>query len=219
MLNSKLMNVNMRIALVLICLAGSAFSQETYLSRENAFSAGLFFGRYNSASKWGARCSYSLKGFLDLSYSRSSILTKAHTANFQDEYFLRMYFPQERRIFFSVGAGSLYQKVSAELWKNFPLEYTSDGVGLEGGVHFVTEASETRRSVVSISYLYFEPITKLRTPAGSIVDIKFDRAFSFEVAVVYFLGRIALVVGPKFALDSDFKNVFLGLHSSFLLRH
>lgn len=209
----------MRIGILLIFLVGSAFSQETYVSNENAASVGGFLGRYNTDNEWGITGSYSLRGFLQLSYTRSSILTDEKVSNFQDQYFLRFYVPPEKRFFFSVGAGYLYQKVSTELWRNFPLVVISEGLGFEGSLHLVTEDSKTRRVVLSLSYMYFEPNTELRTPEVRVIDATLARSLMADVAVVYYLGQIGLLVGPRIALDSDFKNLFIGLHSGFLIRH
>lgn len=200
-------------------VASCALSQERYLSNENAISAGLFFGRYGTDNKWGFECSYSLKGVLQLSYTRSSALVKGPFNNFQNEYFLRVYAPQARRLFFSVGGGYIYQKVNTELWKGFPLGFVREGVAFEGALHLVTEHSQTRRIVVSIAYMYFRPTEELHAPALLTSETKPAHSFTADVAVVYYLGKVVLVVGPRVALDSDFKNVFAGVHSSLLIRH
>jgi hypothetical protein len=202
-----------------ILVVRSSLSQEVYLSHENAVSASIFVGRYNTDNKWGFKFSYSLKGLVQLSYTRSSVLTKERISNFQNEYFLRLYAPQEKRFFFSIGAGYLYQKVSTQLWRDYPVILTSDGLGFEGGVHFVTEDTTTRRVVVSVFYMYFKPNQELQTPEILAIDSKLARSLSVDVAVVYYLGRVGLVIGPRIALDADFKNLFFGLHSSFLIKH
>lgn len=209
----------MKVAFLTICFIGSAFSQGTYVSNENAASAGLSFGRYNTDAKYGFGCAYSLKGFLDLSFTRSSILTEEHMTNFQNEYFLRLYAPKENRFFFSVGVGYLYQRLITDLWNGFPFVVISDGVAFEGGFHLITEDSKTRRVIASVSYMYFEPNEELQTPTTLAADTKLARSLSLDVAVVYYLNQIGLIIGPRIALDSDFKNVFLGLHSTVLIRH
>ena len=215
----KLRPQSMRTGLLIIFFVSSVQSQETYVSYENAISGSLFFGRYNTENRWGGGGSYSLKGFIQLSYTRSSVLTDNRISNFESEYFLRFYAPQKKRFFISAGVGYLYGKVSTELWKNYPLVVTSQGVGFEGGLHLVTEDSKTRRIVVSMSYLYFQPEQELQTPDIRAIGTEFARALSADIAVVYYLGQIGLVIGPRIALDSDFKNAFLGVHSTFLIRH
>src|SRR5712671_5981485 len=164
-----------------------AFSQEPYVSNEHTVSASFFAGRYNTDGKWGAACSYSLKGVLQLSYGRSSVLTGEHVDNFQNEYFLRLYAPQKRRFFLSFGAGYLYQESRMDLWSNYPLLLVSKGVGFEGGLHLVTEDSKSRRVVVSLFYFYFEPETELRTPEIREIERKLARSISADVAVIYYL--------------------------------
>lgn len=83
----------MQINILTILLASFALSQETYLSNKKAALVGFFIGRYGTDTRWGIRDSYSLKGLLQLSYTRSSVLTKKHISNFQKEYFLRLYAP------------------------------------------------------------------------------------------------------------------------------
>ena len=197
----------------------SAPSQEPYASNANAASASFSLGRYNTDNKWGFGISYSLKGLLQLSYTRSSILTNEHIDNFQNEYFLRFYAPQQKRFFVSFGVGYLYQKASRDLWKNYPLVFISNGVGFQGGLHLVTEDTKTTRVVVSVLYTYFEPDVELRTPEVRLIQSMLARSISCDVGIIYYLGQIGFVVGPSIALDSDFKNAFFGLQSSFLIRH
>ena len=208
-----------RTGLLIMFVISSSPSQETYSSDENALSGSLFFGRYNTDNRWGGGFSYSLKGFIQLSYTRSSVLTEGRFSNFENEYFLRLYAPQKKRIFVSAGVGYLYGKVSTELWKNYPLVLTSQGIGFEGALHLVAEDSKTRRVIVSISYLYFEPEQKLETPEIRLIDTELARALSADVAAVYYLGQLGLVIGPRLTFDSDFKNAFVGVHCTVLIRH
>jgi len=197
----------------------SALSQQTYVPNENAFSASLFIGRYNAEYKWGFQGSYALLGIVQVSYTRSSVLSDPHVKNFQEEYFLRVYGPRAKRFFISLGIGYLYQKVGPELLLGFPVVVKTHGVGFEGGLHYVAENSETRRTVVSVSYLHFKPREELLVPGRSFMSDKFARSVSVDVAVVYYLGQVGLVVGPRITLDTDFRNVFFGVQSSFLIRH
>lgn len=215
----KLKPLSIRTGLLIIFFVSSVLPQETYVSDENTVSGSLFFGRYNTENRWGGGFSYSLKGLIQLSYTRSSVLTENGVSNFENEYFLRIYAPQKKWFFTSIGVGYLYGKISTELWRNYPLVLTSQGVGFEGALHLVAEDSKTRRVVVSISYLYFEPEEELQTPEIRLIDTELARAFSADVAVVYYLDQIGLVIGPRLALDSDFKNVFFGAHFTLLIRH
>ncbi len=209
----------MLIVLFVILFTASAYSQETYVSNENSVSVSSFWGRYNNDNKWGITCSYALKGFLQLSYTRSSVLMEEHVDNFQNEYFMRLYMPQQKQFFISIGCGYIYQRVATEPWNGFPVMFTSQGIGLEGGIHLASEDSKTRRIVVSLFYMYYRPHEEMQTPTIRTREINLARSFSADVAVVYYLGQAGLVIGPRIALDSDFRNVFMGLHVSFLLRH
>ena len=209
----------MKAAILAIFFINAAFSQGKYVSNENALSAGLLFGRYGTDNKYGFTGSYSVNGFLDFSFTRSSILTEESISNFQNEYFLRVYAPKKNRFFVSAGLGYLYQQFKTDLWKDFPLVFINKGVAFEGGLHLVTEEETTRRVIMSISYMYFAPTEELRTPAFVTVDSKLTRAVVFDATVVYYFGYVGAAIGPTVALDSDFNNVFFGLHSSIMLRH
>ena len=67
--------------------------------------------------------------------------------------------------------------------------------------------------------MYFEPDQELQTPEVRATYTELARSLSTDVAVVYYLGYMGFVIGPRIAFDSDFKNVFLGVHSTVLMRH
>lgn len=58
-----------------------------YLSKENGLSLGFVYGGNKDGSKISFAASYSLLGFIDLSYTRSTFLDEEDTNNFQNEYF------------------------------------------------------------------------------------------------------------------------------------
>lgn len=209
----------MRTLLLTLFFTSSALSQGAYLSRENAFSASSFYGRYDTDSKLGFAVAYSIQGFFDVSFARSSILTEEDISNFQNEYFIRGYLFRENSFFFSGGLGYLYQETRIELWRDFPLHSTSKGIIYEGALHFAPGDEKTRRVVISVSYRYSEPTTELRMPTVVINESNPARSFILDIAVVQHVGRVGLVIGPKVVLDHDSKNVFWGLSFAAMIRH
>ena len=209
----------MRILFLTIALINCAFSQGMYLTNENGLSAGMFYGRYDTDNKYGFTATYSIKGYFDFTYTRSSILAEERTDNFQNEYFLRGYLLKENKIFISGAFGYIYQKVKTELWKNFTLQETNKGVAYEAGIHFTPEDLKKNKVVVSVFYRYFNLTEELRTPTITNTNLKPNRSLIFDIAVIYFIGQIGIVAGPRVILDFDYKNLYAGLNLSFIISH
>jgi hypothetical protein len=85
--------------------------------------------------------------------------------------------------------------------------------------YLVAEDRITRRVVVSLIYTYLEPTLELQTPEMHTIDSDLARSLSFDIALIYYFGQVGLVIGPRMALDSDFQNVFVGLHTAILFKH
>jgi hypothetical protein len=193
-----------------------------YLSRENGLSLGFMYGKNKDGSKLSFAGSYSLLGFIDLSYTRSTFLDKENTSNFQNEYFIRAYFLKEKiPVFLSGSIGYIYQKAETELWNNFPLTVTQEGLAYEMGLHLsaVMKDKINPKLIVSIIYRYFNPEETIRVPTATITDKKIIRSLMFEAAIIYYFSQIGIVIGPRFVVDNNFENHFYGFNLTFMLRH
>jgi hypothetical protein len=208
----------MKAGLAMVFLISSAFSQATYVSTDNALSAGFAYGRYNAEDKFGFSCSYALMGFLEASFTRTWI-PDMNIRNFQHEYFLKLYGPKKSRFFISAGIGYLHRELRTELWRDFPLLITTRGIALEAGVHLVAQEAASRRVILSLFYAYLKPTEELRTPTSRGINSGLARSVQFDAGVAYHLGNLSLIIGPTLALDSDFENVFFGLHAGAMVRH
>jgi hypothetical protein len=193
-----------------------------YLSRENGLSLSFMYGGNKYASKLSFAASYSLLGFVDLSYARSTFLDEENTNNFKNEYFLRAYILKEKLPFFFSGSfGYVYQKAETELWNNFPLTVTQEGLAYEMGLHLSAAIKDeiNPKLVVSIIYRYFNPEETIRVPTATITDKKIIRSLMFEAAIIYYFSQIGIVIGPRFVVDNNFENHFYGFNLTFMFRH
>ncbi len=208
----------MRALLLILLFTSSAFSQGSYLSRENAFIAGVFYGRYDTDSKLGFAATYSILGFFDVSFTRSSILTDEDISNFQNEYFIRGYLFKGGQIFGSLGLGFLYQETTGQLWRGFRVKSNTDGIAYEAGLHFAS-VEKTRGLVFSLFFRYSEPTTELHLQNVVIGEIHLARSYILDIAFIQTIGQFGMVAGPRVALDHDAKNVFWGLNLAAMIRH
>ena len=209
----------MKTIVLIIVLVSSAFSQGTYLSDENGLSAGLIYGKYSSESKFGYTASFSLKGFLDLSYTRTSISSKEKSSNFQNEYFLRAYAFKKNKIFASIALGYLYGEAKTELWKDFTLKVVSDGFAFEGGIHYSNTIQKNKRMVISFIYRYFEPTIKMQAPSVNTTSSDLNRAYRIDAALIYYFSQLGVAIGPSFVMEYDIGNAFFGLNLQIIFRH
>ncbi|MBI5471446.1 MAG: hypothetical protein HY961_03785 [Ignavibacteriae bacterium] len=196
----------------------SAYSQGKLVADEFAFSTDVHFGRYATDNRFGFGCGLVLKGVVELSFARSTVLTKGPVLNFEHRFFLRIFAPKPKRYFISVGGGYVSQSSSTELWKDFPLELTAKGIAFEVGLHVVLEELATRRIVASFAYTYFRPRVEMRVPMRLFTESKLSRSVAFDINAVYHLGHFDLAFGPGFALESDFRNAFVGLRCNVVVK-
>ncbi|GEM_PF-5732563 len=201
---------------VFISFAGA---QEPLASHTNAASANFFIGDYNGNPRMGLGLSYALKGFLQVSYNRSTVKNDQRVKNFQDDYFLRIYAPPQEGFILSLGVGYIYQWARADILTDYRVEEIIKGVGLQGGLHVIMKDSEKQRITFSASYTHFEPGIEQQSPEVQVVGCAFDRAISVDLSVIFYFTPVALVAGPRVAMDSDFSSVFVGLQTSVLLLH
>ncbi len=192
-----------------------------YLSRENGISLGFMYGVNNDVNKLSFTASYSLLGFVDLSYARSTLLNEENTDNFQNEYFIRAYILKEKLpIFLSGSFGYIYQKAETELWNNFPLTATLKGLAYEMGLHFsTTKDQKIPKIVASIFYRYFNSDEEIRVPTATKTDTKIFRSFLFEAAIIYHFSQIGIIIGPRFVLENNFEYALYGFNLTFMFRH
>lgn len=198
------------------------FSQGRYLSRENGLSLGFLYGRSQYGNNLSFTGSYSLSGFIDLSYAHSTFLDERKTNNFQDEYFIRAYILKEKLpFFFSGSAGYIYNKTEYDLWKDFPLRITQEGFAYELGMHLTSIRKDNRnpKIVVSIIYRYFNPEETTSVPEQSVMINKFIRSLTAEAALIYYFSNLGIVIGPRFVADNDFKYELYGFDLTFILRY
>lgn len=200
----------------------SIFSQGIYLSKENALSLGFVYGGNKDGSKISFAASYSLLGFINLSYARSTFLDEEDTNNFQNEYFLRAYILKEKLpIFLSGSIGYVYQEAESELWNNFPITVTQKGLAYEMGLHFSATKKDqiTPRVIASIIYRYFDSDQETRVPTATVVNPKIIRSLVFEAAMIYYFSQIGIIIGPRFVVENNFEYNLYGLNLTFMFRH
>ena len=209
----------MKILWFIIASVHFAFSQGMYLDNENGFTANIDYGRFNSDSKLGFSTSYSIKGYIDLFFTRSSIIDEKRTSNYQDEYFTCFYILKNHRLFYSGGIGYVYQYSKTDLWENFPLIHTIKGASFQGGLHLILEDQKPKKIVTSLFYRYSEPIEEYKIPTGIEKHILITRSFIFEGVLIYEVSKINFILGPKLVMDYDVGNTFFGFKFSTMLNH
>jgi hypothetical protein len=212
----------MKILFLSLIFFNSLFSQGMYLSKENGFSLGFIYGGNKDGSKLGFTASYSLLGFIDLSYARSTFLDDENTSNFQNEYFLRAYILKEKiPIFLSGSFGYIYQKAESELWNNFPITVTQKGLAYEMGLHFsATKKDQNNPKVIaSIIYRYFNSDQEIRVPTATIVDPKINRSLVFEAAIIHYFSQLGIIIGPRFVAENNFEYSLYGLNLTLMFKH
>jgi hypothetical protein len=212
----------MKTIILFLIYIGSIFSQGMYLSRENGLSLGFIYGGNKNESKLSIAASYSLLGFVDLSYARSTFLDKENTNNFQNEYFIRAYVLKDKLpIFLSGSFGYIYNKTEAELWNNFPLTVTQEGFAYEIGLHILSDIKDkiNPKLVISILYRFFNPEETMRVQTAAITDKKIIHSLLFEAAIIYYFSQIGIIIGPRINLENDFKDNFYGINFTFMFRY
>ena len=199
----------------------SIFSQGMYLSKENALSLGVMYGRYDDDNKLSLAASYSLSGSIDFNYIRSSIVNDESISNYQNEYFIRAYILKEKSPVFLSGAfGYIYQKAETELWNNYPLTDIQKGFTYQMGLHFsAIKNMESPKIVASIIYKHFNSEEEIRTLAGTMSDEEIIRSIMFEAALIYYFSQVGIVIAPRMVMDNNLDDHFYGLNLTFMLRH
>ena len=212
----------MKTIILFLVYISPIFSQGMYLSRENGLSMGFIYGGDKNGSMLSLAGTYSLSGFVDLSYARSTFLDEENTNNFQNEYFIRAYLLKEKMpVFLSGSFGYIYQKTETELCYNFPLSVTRKGFAYEIGLHFSSAIKDkiNPKLVTSIIYRYFNPEETMRVPTATRTDKTILRSLVFESAIIYYFSEIGIIIGPGINLENDFRDIFYGINLTFMFRH
>ncbi|NOX36415.1 MAG: hypothetical protein GXO78_02680 [Calditrichaeota bacterium] len=195
------------------------YGQGMYLANENGLSASIAYGRFNSDTKLELSGSYSLKGYIDLSYARSFIFDKENSENVQNEIFTRIYLFKKSRLFFSSAVGFVYLEATTDLWKNFPFTFLRRGLAFQGGLHVVLKNQKSKKLISSIFYQHSNPVVEYRTPQKSILKTSRVRLVIFEGAAIYMVGQMSFILGPRINLDIDRGSIFYGFKFSGMVRH
>ena len=212
----------MKTIILFLVYISPIFSQGMYLSRENGLSMGFIYGGDKNGSMLSLAGTYSLSGFVDLSYARSTFLDNGNTNNFQNEYFIRAYLLKDKLpIFISGSFGYIYNKTETELWDNFPLTVIQKGLAYEMGLHLLSDNKDkiNPKLVISILYRIFNPEETMRVPASAITNKKIIHSLIFETAIVYYFSQIGIIVGPRINLENDFTDNFYGINLTFMFSH
>ena len=212
----------MKTIILFLVYISPIFSQGMYLSRENGLSMGFIYGGDKNGSMLSYAGTYSLLGFVDLSYARSTFLDNEKTNNFQNEYFIRAYLLKNKLpIFISGSFGYIYNKTETELWNNFPLTVIQKGLSYEIGLHILSDKKDKINPKLVTSFLYriFYPEETMRIPTSAITNKKIIHSLVFEAAVVCYFSRIGIIVGPRINLEDDFTDNFYGINLTFMFRH
>lgn len=192
----------MKIIFLFFIYTSLIFSQGKYLSKESGLSAGFKYEGNNDYNQIGFAATYSLFGFIDLSYARSTFLNERNLSNYQNEYFFRAYFLKEKiPVFFSGSFGYISANSETELWKGFPLKTNTKGFAYEIGLH-IKAAKEKKypKLITSIIYRVFNSEEIIKTPNAAVSDNKIISSLKFEVAAVYYFSQIGIIFGPGFSL-------------------
>lgn len=206
------------ISLLFICYS---FPQGMYLPKVNGISASFLYGQYgyDTDNKLSLSATYSILGVFDISYSRSSIITEQDINNFQNEFSLRGYLLKENRFFISGAIGYQYQEIEYKIWNDFPLSFTSKGISYELGLHLASTDQEDKKIVLSIFYKHYAPIEEMQKPTVNVRSSDLARSFTFDLALIYYLGQVGLEIGPRLVLDNDFNYPFIGLNLNLIVMH
>lgn len=216
----------MRTIIMTFLFLCSAFAQGMYLPNQNGIGGGIYYGHYGYTSDkmLGFSATYSYRGFVEISYTRSSVLTQQDIKNYHNEYILRGYLFNGNRFFLSGAIGYQDFFVETELWTDFKLDAFDDGFLFEGGAHLATTDQETKKIVVSFFYRLFESTERIHTvsidtPSKSFIESKLSSAFTFDAALIYYLSQIGIAIGPRLIFEDDFSFPFIGFNLSLMMKH
>jgi hypothetical protein len=199
-------------------------SQGVYLNKENGFLINTDYGKIKNETSYGLTLSYSLLGYLDLSYSQINFVDN-NDQNPLMEYLGRIYFIDKNRLFFSIAYGRTEFDEKNVIF-GIPLRLKIHGNIYEGGLHYAFVRSELKAVLISIVYRYSDPFVDLivrNIETGNNTTIReqaYRRSLTFENIYNFNWYITGIIFGPKLTIEFNNENAsYIGLKLGVIFRH